>query len=157
MSIVVAMIPGEEGPLRNAAEPGHALRYVGLKADPALLAVAGDVDAGFALLLEHVGDALLDRFDNFALIDRPASLVLDPRRILNSPNSQNEPQLFRLRVSVRTLSAIRSKLPSRCLVNRFSPASPNLTLPPNPHSVRRTAGARPNAISCLGAFRTPAA
>jgi len=34
--------------------------------------------------------------------------------------------------------------------------SPTPTPTPNPHSVRGTAGCLPTAISCLGAFRTPA-
>ena len=49
-----------EGPLQLAAEAGHALRNIGLETDPALLAVVGDVDAGLALLLHHVGDTLVD-------------------------------------------------------------------------------------------------
>ena len=35
-------------------------------------------------------------------------------------------------------------------------ASPTLTSAPNPHSARCTVGAQHPAISCLGAFRTPA-
>ncbi len=66
-----------ERPFRLAAETVHALRHVGLKADAALLAVVGDVDAGPALLLHHVGDALVDFFGELGLIDRLASLFGD--------------------------------------------------------------------------------
>src|ERR1700675_4449995 len=41
--------------------------------------------------------------------------------------------------------------------NRFSPSFPRQAPPLNPHSARGTAGAPPPAISCLGAFRPPAA
>src|SRR4029077_5559775 len=70
-----------EGPLRLAAEAGHALRNIGLETDPALLAVVGDIDAGLALLLHHVGDTGVDHFGEFALIDRFACLVGDQQVI----------------------------------------------------------------------------
>jgi hypothetical protein len=40
-------------------------------------------------------------------------------------------------------------------VGRSDPTSPNPTLRLNPHGARGTGGARPPAISCLGAFQTP--
>jgi hypothetical protein len=43
------------------------------------------------------------------------------------------------------------------LACRSSQPIPSLTPPLNPHRASRTAGALPTAISCLGAFRTPAA
>ena len=57
------------------------LRHIGLKADAALLAVVGDVDAGPALLLHYVGDALLDPVGEFGLVDRFAGLVGDQQVI----------------------------------------------------------------------------
>ena len=42
-------------------------------------------------------------------------------------------------------------------VDHLAQVSSTPTPPPNPHRARRTAGAPPTAISCLGAFRTPAA
>ena len=41
--------------------------------------------------------------------------------------------------------------------NRFNPNSTSQPPRPNPHSARGTAAASPTAISCLGAFRSPAA
>ena len=67
------------GRFELAAETVHALRHVGLKADAALLAVVGDVDAGPALLLHDVGDALVDFFGKLGLIDRLASLFGDQK------------------------------------------------------------------------------
>ncbi len=66
-----------ERPLRFAAETGHALRHVGLKTHPALLAIIGNIDAGPALLLHHMGDALLDSVLELGLVDRLAGLVGD--------------------------------------------------------------------------------
>ena len=45
--------------LRFAGKARHALRHVGLKADPLLLAVVADVDAGFFLLGDHMADRLV--------------------------------------------------------------------------------------------------
>jgi hypothetical protein len=42
-------------------------------------------------------------------------------------------------------------------VDHFDPISSSPTPRPNPHSARCTATAPLSAISCLGAFRTPAA
>src|SRR5208282_2568782 len=41
--------------------------------------------------------------------------------------------------------------------SRFCPTSSSPAPPLNPHSARRTAAELPTAISCLGAFPTPAA
>ncbi len=41
---------------RFAAEARHALRHIGLKADPLLLAVVAAVDAGFLLSGDHMPD-----------------------------------------------------------------------------------------------------
>ena len=61
--------------------------------------------------------------------------------------------------------ALRSFTPARSpmlrgkpiVADRFGPTSSSPTPRPNPHSARGTAGAPLPAISCLGAFRTPAA
>ena len=45
--------------LRHAAEAAHALRHVGLEADPLLLAVVADVDAGRCLLRRPRGATAL--------------------------------------------------------------------------------------------------
>ena len=44
--------------LRFTAEAGHALRHVGLEADPLLLAVIADIDARLFLLGDDVADCL---------------------------------------------------------------------------------------------------
>ena len=62
--------------LRYAGEAGHALRHVGLEADPALLAVVADVDAGVHLRLDDMADRLVHLVgqhlgvDGFALLLR---------------------------------------------------------------------------------------
>ena len=45
--------------LGDAAEARHARRHVGLEADPLLLAVVADVDAGRLLLVHHVAHGLV--------------------------------------------------------------------------------------------------
>ena len=45
--------------LRYAGEAGHALRHVGLEANPALLAVVADVDARVHLSLDDMADRLV--------------------------------------------------------------------------------------------------
>ena len=47
--------------------------------------------------------------------------------------------------------------PIATLPDRFGPTLPSPSQRPNPHRARCTATAQPTAISCLGAFRTPAA
>ena len=68
------------GRFDSPPKPDMRLRHVGLKADPALLAVIGDIDAGPALLLHHVSDALLDHVVEFGLVDLFAGLVGDQQR-----------------------------------------------------------------------------
>ncbi len=46
-------------PFRYAGEARHALRHVGLKSDPPLLAVIADIDAGLHLPLDDVADRLV--------------------------------------------------------------------------------------------------
>ena len=46
-------------PLGDATEPRHARRHVGLEADPLLLAVVADVDAGRLLLGHHMTHGLV--------------------------------------------------------------------------------------------------
>ena len=60
-----------ERTFRFAAKAVHALGDISLKADAALFAVIGDVDAGPALFLHHVKDALLDLLGELGL-DRPS-------------------------------------------------------------------------------------
>ncbi len=52
-----------------------------MKTDAALLAVVGDVDAGPALFLHYVSDALLDPVGEFGFVDRLACLVRDQKVI----------------------------------------------------------------------------
>ena len=66
-----------KGRFELAAESGHPLRYVGLKTNPALLAVIGDIDTRPALFLHDMSDALLDHVVELRLIDRLAGLVGD--------------------------------------------------------------------------------
>jgi hypothetical protein len=65
------------GPLRHAAKAVHALRDIGLKPDPALLAVVGAVDPGFGLSLEHVRDTRVGELGEFCAIDRLALFLVD--------------------------------------------------------------------------------
>ena len=46
-------------PLRHAGKAAHALRHIGLEADPLLLAVIADVDAGGSLLLHNVANGFV--------------------------------------------------------------------------------------------------
>src|SRR4029077_20842737 len=79
-----------------------------------------------------------------------AQARLDP---LNS-----QPLVPQIRVARRaTRSFTAGSLSRRTGVCGSSQHIPSLTPLLNPHRASRTAGALPTAISCLGAFRTPAA
>jgi hypothetical protein len=65
------------GPVRHAAEAAHALRHVGLKADPALFAIVDLVDADLHLLVEDVGDARLDGLFQRGGLNRLAGFLVD--------------------------------------------------------------------------------
>jgi hypothetical protein len=69
-----------ERPARFAAESVHALGHVGLKADPALLAVIGDVDADFGLFFHDVGNAIVRQLVDFLAIDPFALFLVDQHR-----------------------------------------------------------------------------
>jgi hypothetical protein len=65
------------GPLGLAAEALHALRHVGLEADPRLLAVVHDVDAARHLLLDDVAHRALALPPELGAIHLFAVLVAD--------------------------------------------------------------------------------
>ena len=65
--------------LRFAAEARHALRHVGLKADPLLLAVVADIDARFLLLDDDVADRLFHFGIEQLLVVAFARLALDQK------------------------------------------------------------------------------
>ncbi len=57
--------------LRYAGEAGHALRHVGLEADPLLLAVIADIDAGRRLLVDDMAHGLVHLGRHLRLCRRP--------------------------------------------------------------------------------------
>ena len=63
--------------LAFAAETLHPLRHVGLKADPRLLAVVADVDAGGELTLDHVRDGGFGLAIEQLFVDRLAAFLLE--------------------------------------------------------------------------------
>src|SRR5262249_22161311 len=69
-----------EPPLRYAAEAVHALRNIGLEADPRLLAVIGAVDADLGFLLEHVRNARIRELIELGLVYPLALLLVDQQR-----------------------------------------------------------------------------
>ena len=62
-----------------AAEAGHALRHVGLKADALLLAVIAAVDAGLFLLRDHMADGLVHFGVELGFVIGLAGFTLDQK------------------------------------------------------------------------------
>src|SRR5262245_34529767 len=69
-----------EPPLRYTAEAVHALRNIGLEADPRLLAVIGAVDADLGFLREHVRNARIRELIELGLVYGLALLLVDQQR-----------------------------------------------------------------------------
>src|ERR1700683_271448 len=65
-------------PVRHAAEDDHALRHIGLKADPTLFPIVDLVDADLHLLVQDVGDPRLDSLFQRGGLDRLAGFLVDP-------------------------------------------------------------------------------